>query len=133
MYWWGVGAAAVWAWRKAYCVSRCGTDGSKRLHEITSAKGAAKLRGKRLAPDQVELRRENALAQNLSRHIQPCPKPNGSRLWTSEELALLGKMSDDELAARIGRSETGVRVRRTKLEIATFGDKRRRTRLAEAQ
>jgi hypothetical protein len=126
-HWFGVGAAAVWAWRKAFGVSQFGTDGSKRLHEITVAKGAAKTRGKRLAPEQVELRRKNALALNLSRHIHPCPKPNGSRPWTDEELALMGTMSDEELAARIGRSKTGVRVKRTNLGIATYRDRRRKS------
>jgi hypothetical protein len=126
MYWWGVGAAAVLAWRKAFCVSRCGTNGSKRLHEITVAKGAAKTRGKRLAPDQVELRRKNALALNLSRFIHPCLCPNGSRPWTREELALMGTMPGDELAEKMVRTEGVVRRRRTNLGIATFRDRRKK-------
>jgi hypothetical protein len=123
-YWWGVGEAAVWAWRKVFGVSQFGTDGSKRLHEITVAKGAAKTRGKRLPSEQVELRRQNALALNLSSHIQPCPNPNGSRPWTREELAMLGSMSDEGLAAKTGRTEGAVRRRRTNLGIATFRDRR---------
>jgi hypothetical protein len=107
-------------------VSRCGTDGSRRLHQITVAKAVAQTKGKRLPPEQVELRRMNALAQNLSRHIQPCPKPNGSRPWTREELALMGTMPDDELAEKTGRTEGAVRRRRTKLGIETFRDRRRK-------
>jgi hypothetical protein len=47
-------------------------------------------------------------------------------LWTPEELALLGTMSNEEVAARVGRSVKAVRVKRNKLGIATPRDRRRR-------
>jgi hypothetical protein len=46
--------------------------------------------------------------------------------WTPDELAMLGTMPDDELAAKIGRTGAAVTAKRTKLRIKTFRDRRRR-------
>ena len=45
-YWWGVHAATVCRWRKAFGVTKFGTEGSRRLHQQISEAGADKLRGK---------------------------------------------------------------------------------------
>jgi hypothetical protein len=42
-------------------------------------------------------------------------------------LKLLGKLPDDEVAARIGRTMDAVRAQRNWLGIATARDRRRRT------
>jgi hypothetical protein len=46
--------------------------------------------------------------------------------WTPEQLALLGQLPDAEVAAKIGRTEKAVRVKRLKLGIATAVDRRRK-------
>ena len=53
------------------------------------------------------------------------PNPSGNG-WTAEELALLGTAPDAEVAARIGRSEEAVTLKRCKLRIPTARDRRRR-------
>jgi hypothetical protein len=45
---------------------------------------------------------------------------------TAAELRLLGRMADAELAERFGRSERAVCMRRNKLGIPTFNDRRRK-------
>jgi hypothetical protein len=52
----------------------------------------------------------------------------GDDSWKQEELALLGTLPDDEVAARIGRTTNAVRVKRTKLRIPTARDGRRARR-----
>jgi hypothetical protein len=34
--WWGVRVETVWRWRKAFGVTRWGTEGSRRLHQVLS-------------------------------------------------------------------------------------------------
>ncbi len=46
--------------------------------------------------------------------------------WTGQQLALLGKMPDDEVARLTGRTVEAVRIRRTRLGIPTFRDRRTR-------
>jgi hypothetical protein len=41
-------------------------------------------------------------------------------VWTEEELALLGAMPDIEVAARLGRTVEGVRLKRERLGIASI-------------
>jgi hypothetical protein len=70
-----------------------------------------------------ELRRERAVALDLGRHLRtgyhgPC--------WSKEQIVLLGTAPDEEIAARLGKSVEAVRVKRTRLEIPTFEDKRKK-------
>jgi hypothetical protein len=46
--------------------------------------------------------------------------------WTAAEPALLGTVPDEDVAARIGRPVNAVRIKRTRLGIATAHDRRRR-------
>jgi hypothetical protein len=117
-HWFGVGESAVWAWRRAFGVSKYGTDGSRRLNRAASERGARKTRGVPLSAGQVEVRRRNARRLNLARYVQPCPRP-------AEERALLGTMPDEELGSRIGRPGNAVRVKRGTLGIPTYRDRRR--------
>jgi hypothetical protein len=77
-----------------------------------NAEFAARRKGKNLPPEQVERRRRTALELGL----RP-PSPPAEVLWTAEELALLGTMPDEDVAARIGRTATGVRVKRSRCRI----------------
>jgi hypothetical protein len=56
-YWWGVRMETVWRWRKAFGVSQWSTEGSRRLHQVLSEKGGAKVRGKKLPRALVQRRR----------------------------------------------------------------------------
>jgi hypothetical protein len=116
-HWLGVGTKAVWAWRKSFGVSRTGTDGSRRLHRASSEKGAARTRGKALPAEQVERRRPTR-APGLAEYLRG--KRWAGTGWTAEQLALLGTVPDDVVAARFGRSENAVRVWRGRLGIPPF-------------
>ena len=43
--------------------------------------------------------------------------------WTADELALLGKLSDNQVARRIGRSQGTVTAKRSKLGIPGFSQR----------
>jgi hypothetical protein len=119
-HWFRVTAVTVWRWRLAFGVAQWGTDGSRRLHRQSSEAGAKKLRGRKLSAPEVERRRQTALRLGL--------RPGerwGERGWTREQLALLGTASDADVAAKIGRTETAVRVMRSRLGIPNRFDRRR--------
>jgi hypothetical protein len=120
-YWWGASELAVWHWRKALDVPRY-NGGSARLHRLKPRPSAEFLSAFARTPGEVERRRRVAREKGL------CPNPPhvGGRPWTAKELALLGKLPDDVVVARIGRTETANRVRRLKLKRPTARDRRRR-------
>jgi len=64
-YWWGVSVSTVARWRKSLGVKRADPEGSRRLIQAAAEAGAAALRGITLRPDQVEQRRQTAVALNL--------------------------------------------------------------------
>jgi hypothetical protein len=114
MYWWGVSCNAVWSWRKALGVEgRSGTEGSRRLIRAAAEKGADRLRGKPLSPEQVEQRRRTARALNLGQYLDPA---HGAG-WSRAELQLLGEVADAQVAALTGRSANAVRQKREELGI----------------
>ena len=96
-------------------------DGSARLQAALNVRKGAALKGKPLPPAQVERRRQTAKALGL----RPPQRPGG-RPWTQKELDLLGTVPHGELAARIGRTETAVRVKRLLRRIPTAAARRRR-------
>src|SRR5262249_39652655 len=115
--WFGASPRLVWCWRRALGVVRH-NEGSLRLQRINAQAGADALRGKALSPQQVERRRPTAIQLDLGRHLQPCPRPNGSRPWTDAELALLGTLHDYALALRLWRSVNAVCLMRERRGIA---------------
>ena len=104
MHWWGVTAGVVWRWRKALGVGRVDNAGSRRLIRAASAKGADAVRGPGPTPEQLE-RRRRWRESNLA------PR------WPAAHAALLGKLPDDEVARRTGRSWNAVRQKREALGI----------------
>jgi hypothetical protein len=124
-YWFGIGTHGVWNWRKAFEVKHWGTPGSQRLQLDLIAKASAVTRGKKLPKAAVEERRGRATRLNLGRFLKH--GYHGPR-WTEEQLALLGTMCDEDVAARTGKSTSAVRQRRTRLGIRTFKDRRRNGR-----
>jgi hypothetical protein len=123
----GVGVAAVWAWRKAFGVSRWGTEGSRRLLQQNSRAGAEAVKAKEWTAAERRAKQRMNQRLRLARHL---PKAQAKRWegrgWTVEQDSLLGTMPDEQLAAKIGRSVGAVRCRRTGKGIATFCDRRRR-------
>jgi hypothetical protein len=78
-HWWGVNYSVVWKWRKALGVPRF-NEGSGRLQATLNATKAARLKGQRLPPDQVERRRRTALELGL----RPVPRYVNGRPWTEQ-------------------------------------------------
>ena len=72
------------------------------------------LRGVPLPPQQVELRRRNAIRNNQAQYFQAAEHDSW---WTAEELALLGTAPDAEVAERTGRTVNAVRVKRERLRL----------------
>jgi hypothetical protein len=123
-YWWGVSALLVWKWRKALGVDRLNCEGSQRLIRQASEQGAARTRGVKLPPEQVEQRRRTAIERGYVRRIRP--GYNLGPWWSPAEVRLLGRLPDDEVAAKVGRSPNAVRCKREKLGIPNPRDRRRR-------
>jgi hypothetical protein len=96
-----VGETVVWRWRKALGVGRADPPGSQQLIQAA-------------AEEEFEARR-NALELNLGRHLHQ--GSHGPR-WTPGEVALLGTMPDEEVAAQIGKTPSAVRQKREGLGIA---------------
>jgi hypothetical protein len=93
------------------------------LIQAAAEAGADVLRGVPLPPDQVELRRRNAHELNLGQYLHT--GYHGPR-WTPAEVALLGTLPDEELAAQIGKTPVAVSLKRRRLGIANPCDRRRR-------
>jgi hypothetical protein len=114
MYWWGASSEAVKRGRRVLGVGRTDNEGTVRLMRAAAEKGAAELRGKELPAEEVERRRQTALELDLAQHLQ---KGYHGPWWTAKDLALLRKLPDDEVAARVGRTTEAVRSQRQLLGI----------------
>ena len=119
MHWFGVGHRCVWCWRKAFGVSQIGTEGSRRLHAKAVAKGVATLKAK------VWTEAERRVKRRLSKGRVP-PGPPAEKRWTPAMIAQLGTEEDDALAKEFGKTMEAVRIRRTKLGIASAFDHRKK-------
>jgi hypothetical protein len=121
-FWWGVSVGVVWRWRKAFSVGRMDHEGIARLMRAAAEKGGEAFGARGWTEEERErLCQVNArlgLAKNL---VLGSPELR----WAAWELALLGTVSDHEVARRTGRSVDGVRRKRMKLGIAKPHDGRR--------
>jgi hypothetical protein len=113
-FWWGVSVGVVWRWRRALGVTRTNNEGSRRRMQAAAEAGAARLRGVPLPPEAVERRRQTARDLNLGRFLH---KGYHGPRWSDADLALLGTLTDDEVARRTGRSWNAVRQKREELGI----------------
>jgi hypothetical protein len=123
-HWWGVSVAVVWRWRKALGAGRKNCEGTRRLMRDASEQGAARTRGVKLPPEQVERRRRTAIELGYVRRIRP--GYNLSPWWSPRKVALLGRLPDEDVAAKVGRSPDAVRQKREKQGIPNPQDRRRR-------
>jgi hypothetical protein len=115
LYWWGAADSTVTLWRTALGVEGwTATEGTRRLRRAVTEKIAARLRGKRLPPEQVERRRRTAVELDFGRDLRRMAR---ARAWPAWQVQLLGTALDEEVAARIGRSPDAVRRMRAKQGI----------------
>jgi hypothetical protein len=125
--WWGVGTPTVWRWRKALGVGRLDAEGTRRLVQAAAAAQSARLRGRKLTPEQIERCRQSSLALNTVQYLRRRPHGRGRfSLWTDEEIALLGTAPDSEIAARLERTTDAVRAQRNLRRIRNACDRRQR-------
>jgi hypothetical protein len=122
-FWWGVSKTAVQNWRRALGVERF-NEGSKRLHDAAAVETGPKTRGRKLPAEEVERGRRTAGDLDLGQYLGNGFDPK--KRWTAAELARLGTLPDHQLAEQLGRTATAVRVKRTRLGIASACDRRHR-------
>src|SRR5262249_61129056 len=108
--------------RRALGGGRTGTEGSHRLIRAAPAAGAAVIHYRGISDKECDARSRRAKELNLARFL---PKGYHGPWWTEEQPALLGKDPDDVVAARIGRTENAVRLRRQLLAIPNPRDRRK--------
>jgi hypothetical protein len=121
MFWWGVSASAMRNWRRALGVERF-NEGSKCLHDSAAVETGRKTRGRKVPPEQVRRR----VAPKRERGTLYIPRRWAETGWTPEQLALLGTRPDEQLAEQLGRTAHAVRLKRTRLGIASASDRRRK-------
>jgi len=109
----GVSESLDWKWRQALGVPRL-NEGSARLRAALNGELNEEKRGVPLPAEQVERRRRTARELDLGRYLW---KGYHGPRWTWQELALLGRASDEEVARRIGRTPNAVRQKRELLGI----------------
>jgi hypothetical protein len=114
--WFGIGAHAVWNWRKAFGVNGCATTpGSRRAIRVAAVKGAAAIKARDWTDEELD-RMADAAKQRGT------PATGG---WTTAQVKLLGTDCDKAIARRIGKTVGAVTVKRVRLKIPVFRDRRR--------
>ena len=120
MYWWGVGAKAVWRWRKAFLkgAGKFRTPGSQAAHQKASRAGAEGMKAKEWTDEELDARAERSKRLGL----RPPNRWKEAGEWTWKELDLLGTDTDEALASKLGRTVNA--VQRQRRGIAKFRDGR---------
>jgi hypothetical protein len=94
------------------------SEGSERLILAASAAGAHVRRGQKLPLESCEQSRQRNAALDLKQYLRPGYQ---GPWWTAEDLALLGKMPDELVAAYVGRMPAAVRWQRTASPARAIG------------
>jgi len=122
-FWFGVSVGVVWRWRKRFNDgSHNSTPGSKAAHLAASRAGARATREREFTEAECDARAETSKRLGL----RPPRRWATAGGWTAAELALLGTDTDAAVAARIGRTELAVRVKRGRAKVPTVRDGRRK-------
>jgi hypothetical protein len=103
-YHFGVSAGVVHDWRRQFGVGQWGTDGSKRLHKLSSDRGADAARGHGRDLTREERKRRSNRGKATAEGKWACGNPEYSP-WTPEDLALFE-------AGRTGNAVRAMRDRR---------------------
>jgi hypothetical protein len=101
-YWWGIHLSTVPLWRKALGVSRKNNEGTHRL-----VLGAI--------AQTLKARFGEGPSSPGRQGSSPFPAKGRAAVWTPEEVALLGALSDAEVAQRTGHSQAAVLKKRGQL------------------
>ena len=109
--------------RKALGVTRTNNAGTQRLVWHAAIRGAEAVKDRAWTEEERATKRRLNAELHLGRNLRP--GYHGPR-WTKAELRLLGRLPDEEVATRTGRTANGVRVMRTRRGIPTARDRRRR-------
>jgi hypothetical protein len=113
-HWWLVSTTTVWWWRKSLGVKRADPEGSQRLIQAAAEMGAEENKCREYSDEERAECAQRAKELNLAQYLQT---GYHGPLWTAEQVALLGTMPDDELAALLGKSIQAVYMKREKLGI----------------
>jgi hypothetical protein len=109
-----VSAFVVWRWRRAFSITKTNNRGSNRLVRAAAAEGADAIKAKEWTAEEREVRRQNALKNELAQYLRNAPREES---WTGEEIALLGRMPDTKVGRKTGRTQSAVRQKREELGI----------------
>ncbi len=121
---WGVGIKTVQKWRQALEVEVC-NQGTQWLQHVQAVDNSTPSKMRRLTeaaravtrqPRPRKLRRQMSQLVRMRIQRQGPINPN-HRLWTAQEDRVLGNQSDEELAAKFGRTAGAVRSRRRALGL----------------
>ena len=125
-YWFGVSANVAWRWRQAFGVSGTATTpGSAKAHREVCKAAAEVNKTRERTDEELNALAEGARRRNQARYFRLRWTPaNGG--WTKKELTLLGTDDDEVVAKKLGRSVTSVSVKRIRLKIPVFCDRRKR-------
>jgi hypothetical protein len=85
-------------------------------------RGAEAKKARDWSDEECDERSRRAIELNLGRTLVT---GYHGPLWTEEQVRLLGTMTDEDLAVKIGRSPNAVRLRRTRFGIPTFRGRRK--------
>jgi hypothetical protein len=125
-YWWGASRAVVQQWRRLLDVTRTNNPGTHRLQRASAHAGAEAMKAKEWTDAEIDAKSDLARRLNLGQYLKP--GYHGPR-WTPAQKKLLGKLTNAEVAARIGRTVGAVRQKRNLAGIRTAWDCRQRAKL----
>ena len=124
-YWFGVSAFVAWRWRQTLGVSGTATTpGSRREHLAASQAGAEANKTREWTDEELDARAETSRRLDLARHFRGRWTPE-TGAWTTKQLALLGTVDDAQVARKLGRTANAVRVKRLRLKIPAFRERRK--------
>ena len=112
MYWWGVSSFSAVKWRKALGVNRRNNEGTQILIHAAMAKAREVVDQNGPTEQYRQKQREHILRRRL---WELSPEVTHGLPWTPEHLALLGAMTDREVAARTGHPYFSVKTKRQRL------------------
>lgn len=119
-YWFGVGTKAVWNWRRWAGVGGIATTpGSRAAHRVACMAGGAAMKAKVWTDEERDARAE----QSRQLALRPTGRW-GAKGWKRREEKRLGRAPDETIALDLGRSTNAVRVKRTRMGIPAFRDRR---------
>jgi hypothetical protein len=101
------------------------TLGSREAHLAACRAAAGANRTRERTDGELDALAEAAKRRNQARYFRPRWTPaNGG--WTRKQLAMLGTDDDEAVAKKLSRTLASVRVKRIRLAIPVFNDRRRK-------